>query len=40
VRGAALTAGAAAGFTAGEVFVKTRPIGVADLVKATLFAEQ
>ena len=37
VRGAALTSGAAAGFTAGEVFVKTRPIGVSDLVKTTLF---
>ena len=37
VRGAALTSGAAAGFTAGEVFVKTRPIGVRDLVKTTLF---
>ena len=37
VRGAALTSGAAAGFTAGEVFVKTRPIAVDDLVKATLF---
>lgn len=40
VRGAALIAGAAAGFTAGEVFVKTKPLAVDDLVKAALFAEQ
>lgn len=40
IRGAALIAGAAAGFTAGEVFVKTRPVAVRDLVKATLLAEQ
>lgn len=38
IRGAALLAGAAAGFTAGEVFVSTRPLGTSDLVKTTLFS--
>ncbi len=33
IRGAAMTAGAAAGFTFGEVFVNTRPLGAQDLVK-------
>lgn len=36
VRGAALQAGAAAGFHAGEVFVCTRPLGTQDLVKTVL----
>lgn len=33
IRGAALLAGAAAGFLAGETFVGTRPLGTRDLVK-------
>lgn len=33
IRGAALTAGAAAGFAAGETFVSTRPLGTQDLMK-------
>jgi LmbE family N-acetylglucosaminyl deacetylase len=33
IRGAALLAGAAAGFAAGEVFVTVRPIGTQDLVR-------
>ncbi len=33
IRGAAMTAGAAAGFSAGEVFVHTRAIGVQDMMK-------
>jgi LmbE family N-acetylglucosaminyl deacetylase len=37
IRGAALLAGAAAGFTAGEVFVSTRPLGTYDLVKTVMF---
>ncbi len=36
VRGAALIAGAAAGFRAGEAFVSVRPIGAVDLVKTAL----
>ena len=36
IRGAALLAGAAAGFHAGEVFVSTRPLGAHDLVKTVL----
>lgn len=34
VRGLAIAAGAAAGFSAGEVFAATRPLGVRDLLKA------
>lgn len=37
IRGAALHSGAAAGFTAGEVFVSTRPLGTFDLVKTVMF---
>jgi len=37
IRGAALHSGAAAGFTAGEVFVSTRPLGTFDLVKTVIF---
>lgn len=37
IRGAAWHSGAAAGFTAGEVFVSTRPLGTFDLVKTVLF---
>lgn len=33
IRGAATLTGSAAGFAAGETFVKTRPLGTADLVK-------
>jgi LmbE family N-acetylglucosaminyl deacetylase len=33
VRGAALLAGAAAGFVAGEVFASTRPIGASNLMR-------
>jgi LmbE family N-acetylglucosaminyl deacetylase len=33
IRGAALIAGSAAGFSAGETFVGTRPLGTADLMK-------
>ncbi len=33
IRGAALLAGSAAGFTAGEVFVAVRPLGTRDLMK-------
>lgn len=36
VRGAAMIAGAAANFAAGEVFVSTRPLGSLDLVKTAL----
>lgn len=36
IRGAALLYGAAAGFTAGEVFVSTRPLGTFDLMKTAL----
>ncbi|MDP7018267.1 MAG: PIG-L family deacetylase [Pirellulaceae bacterium] len=36
IRGAAMLAGAAAGFAAGEVFVSTRPLGVKDLVQTVL----
>lgn len=36
IRGAALLAGAAAGFAAGETFVSTRPLGTLDLVKTAL----
>lgn len=36
IRGAALLAGAAAGYAAGEVFVSTRPLGTSDLVKSVL----
>ncbi len=36
VRGAALLAGAASGFHAGEVFVSAKPLGSTDLVKTTL----
>ncbi len=36
VRGLALSAGAAAGFAAGEVFSTTRPLGCHDLVKTVL----
>lgn len=36
VRGAALIAGAAAGFTAGESFVSVRPLGAYDLMKLVL----
>lgn len=36
VRGLAISAGSAAGFTAGEVFSTTRPLGCQDLVKAVL----
>lgn len=36
VRGAALTAGAAAGFDAGEVFVCTRSLGTRDLMQSIL----
>lgn len=36
IRGAALIAGAAAGFAAGEVFVCTRPLGTLDLMKTLL----
>lgn len=38
VRGAALIAGAAAGYTAGEVFVCVRPLGTPDLME-TLFPD-
>lgn len=37
IRGAALHSGAAAGFTVGEVFVSTRPLGTFDLVKTVMF---
>lgn len=36
IRGAALLAGAASGFQAGEVFVSARPLGTTDLVKTVL----
>jgi len=36
IRGAALIAGSASGFHAGETFVSTRSLGVKDLVKAVL----
>jgi hypothetical protein len=36
VRGAALLAGGAAGFRAGEVFVGVRSLGATDLVKLVL----
>ena len=36
VKGAAMIAGAAAGFKAGEVFVSVRPLGAVDLVKTAL----
>ena len=36
VRGAAMIAGAACGFAAGETFVSTRPLGSLDLVKTVL----
>lgn len=36
IRGAAMIAGAAANFAAGEVFVSTRPLGALDLVKTAL----
>ncbi len=36
VRGAAMSAGAAAGFAAGETFVATRMLGAQDLVKAVI----
>jgi LmbE family N-acetylglucosaminyl deacetylase len=36
IRGAALLAGAAASFAAGEVFISTRPLGTLDLVKTVL----
>lgn len=36
VRGAAMLAGAACGFAAGETFVSTRPLGALDLVKTAL----
>ena len=36
IRGAAMIAGAACGFAAGETFVNTRPIGSLDLVKTVL----
>jgi bacillithiol biosynthesis deacetylase BshB1 len=36
IRGAALLAGGAAGFRAGEVFVGVRPLGASDLVKLVL----
>lgn len=36
IRGAAMIAGAACGFAAGETFVSTRPIGTLDLVKTVL----
>src|SRR4029079_6366313 len=36
IRGAAMIAGAAANFAAGETFVSTRPIGAIDLVKTVL----
>jgi LmbE family N-acetylglucosaminyl deacetylase len=36
IRGAAMIAGAAANFAAGETFVSTRPLGTLDLVKTVL----
>jgi len=36
IRGAASIAGAAAGYSAGETFVSTRPLGTQDLVQTTL----
>ena len=36
IRGAAMLAGAASGFQAGEIFVSARPLGTTDLVKAAL----
>ena len=36
IRGAAMLAGAAAGFQTGEVFVSVRPLGTRDLVKTAL----
>lgn len=36
IRGAAMLAGAATGFQAGEVFVSARPIGTTDLMKTAL----
>jgi len=36
IRGAAMLAGAASGFQAGEVFVSARPLGTRDLVKTAL----
>ena len=36
IRGAAMLAGAASGFQAGEVFVSARPIGTTDLMKTAL----
>ena len=36
IRGAAMLAGAASGFQAGEVFVSARPLGSTDLVKTAL----
>jgi N-acetylglucosamine malate deacetylase 1 len=38
IRGAALLAGSAAGFAAGEMFVAVRPLGTSDLVKYVLGA--
>lgn len=36
IRGAAMLAGAASGFAAGEVFVSARPLGTTDLMKTAL----
>jgi LmbE family N-acetylglucosaminyl deacetylase len=36
IRGAAMLAGSAAGFAAGEMFVAVRPLGTQDLVKYVL----
>jgi hypothetical protein len=36
IRGAAVLAGSAAGFAAGEMFVAVRPLGTQDLVKYVL----
>lgn len=36
IRGAAMLAGAACGFQAGEVFVSARPLGTTDLIKTAL----
>jgi N-acetylglucosamine malate deacetylase 1 len=36
IRGAAMIAGGACGFAAGEVFINTRPLGTLDLVKTVL----
>lgn len=40
VRGLAVSAGAAAGFGAGEVFSTTRPLGCSDLVRAVLPSDE